>query len=89
MRVYMRIKGRVQGVGYRFFVRETAQKLSATGWVQNLPDGDVECEAQGEASAIGRMIQRLETDHPYARVEKITSQKIPDIEREKGFEIRT
>ena len=41
------VSGRVQGVGYRWFARENAQDLKLTGYVKNLPDGDVEVVVQG------------------------------------------
>ena len=46
------IAGRVQGVGYRFFVRRSAGRLGVTGWVRNLPSGEVEAEGQGSEAAI-------------------------------------
>jgi len=41
------IRGRVQGVGFRFFTQRTAARLGLAGWVRNLPHGLVESEAQG------------------------------------------
>ena len=41
------VSGRVQGVGYRWFARENAQDLKLTGYVKNLPDGDVKVVVQG------------------------------------------
>lgn len=43
-----RVSGRVQGVGYRYFARETAAMLGLNGFARNLPGGDVEVEAEGE-----------------------------------------
>ena len=88
MRVYMRIKGRVQGVGFRFFVSETAQNMSLTGWVRNLPDGGVDAEAQGGEKNIEAALKKIQSGHPWARVDKISSEKIPDRSGETGFEIR-
>ena len=88
MRVYMRIKGRVQGVGFRFFVSETAQKMSVAGWVRNLPDGDVEAEVQGDEKNIEAVLKKIQAGHPWARVDNMNSDKIPDRSGETGFEIR-
>jgi acylphosphatase len=51
----VRISGRVQGVGFRWFVREEARRLGLSGWVTNLPDGGVEVAAGGEASSLQRL----------------------------------
>ena len=41
------VSGMVQGVGFRYFVQHHARQLGLTGWVRNLPDGDVEIVAEG------------------------------------------
>ncbi len=46
------VKGFVQGVGYRNFVRKQAEKQNLTGWVRNLPDGTVEILIQGKRNHI-------------------------------------
>ena len=57
LRLHVRVAGRVQGVGFRWFVREEARRLGLSGWVVNLPTGDVELCVAGEDS----MVQRLRT----------------------------
>ena len=54
--VHLIIKGYVQGVGYRKFVRHTATKLGLFGWVRNLPDGSVEAEVSGPEDRINDLI---------------------------------
>ena len=54
-----RVRGRVQGVGFRWFVRERARELRLGGWVRNLPDGSVEVAVAGAAAAIERMREAL------------------------------
>lgn len=46
-RVRLRVTGKVQGVGFRWFVRERARRLGLTGYVRNEPDGAVVLEADG------------------------------------------
>lgn len=59
-RLHLRISGRVQGVGFRWFTREEARRLGLSGWVTNLPNGDVEVSAGGEASSLDRLKRALE-----------------------------
>lgn len=65
------VRGRVQGVGYRWFVRERARELGLQGWVRNLDEGDVEVAARGAVDALDRFRARLESGPPGARVIKI------------------
>ena len=56
MQAHVFISGAVQGVGFRQFVRNNAQKLGLTGWVRNAEDGGVEAVLQGDEEAINKMI---------------------------------
>lgn len=58
-RVRVRIAGRVQGVGFRWFVREEARRLGLSGWVTNLATGEVEVAAAGQGSSIARLRDAL------------------------------
>lgn len=58
--LHLRISGRVQRVGFRWFVREEARRLGLSGWVTNLPNGDVEVAAGGETSSLERLRHALE-----------------------------
>lgn len=53
------VRGRVQGVGFRWFVRQRARELGIRGWVRNRPDGSVEVEAAGESESLDRLRQLL------------------------------
>ena len=59
MRIHVAVRGRVQGVGFRWFARETARALDLAGWVSNRPDGSVEVTAEGPAPAIDRLLEAL------------------------------
>jgi len=50
--LHVRVTGVVQGVGFRWFVRERARRLGLSGWVRNLPDGSVEVAASGDLKQI-------------------------------------
>lgn len=83
-------KGRVQGVGFRWFVREKANKLGLKGYVMNLPNGDVEILAQGELERIKELMNQINVKEDYGiYVEKliVLEQKKPK-ELYRGFFIR-
>lgn len=66
-----RITGRVQGVFFRVWTRETASGLGLGGTVRNRPDGSVEAHFVGPASALERMEARLREGPPAAQVERV------------------
>ena len=53
------VLGRVQGVGYRYFVRTAATRLGVTGWVMNAKDGSVRVEAEGSALHLNQLVEAL------------------------------
>ena len=55
--VRLRITGRVQGVGYRFWATRTAQRLGLRGWVRNRLDGSVEALVTGTRDAVAAMLE--------------------------------
>jgi len=88
MRLSFRVSGRVQGVGYRWFVKETAAKHDVAGWVRNALDGAVEGEAQGSIPALDGFLKELKSGHPWAAVEKTETQEMLDQEDKKEFYIK-
>lgn len=68
------VAGRVQGVGYRFFVEQVAQELGLTGTVCNRSDGQVEVYAVGKEDALQQLRDRLEVGPSGARVERVAEQ---------------
>jgi acylphosphatase len=79
--------GRVQGVGFRWFVRQEARELGLAGRVRNLPDGSVEVVAMGEPSALACLRDRLREGPPGARVQRIEEQELAIVPEGEGFEI--
>lgn len=66
------IQGLVQGVGYRAFVAETANRLGLNGWVRNLLDGSVEAFLEGEETQVQQAITACRTGPARAQVEHIS-----------------
>jgi acylphosphatase len=65
------VEGRVQGVGFRYWVVGVARELELAGYVRNLADGTVEVEAAGTSSALERLGRKLMDGPPAARVTKV------------------
>ena len=75
--LHLRIRGRVQGVGFRWFAREEARRLGLSGWVTNLPSGEVEVAAGGEASSIDRFRRAMEVGPTGASVMSVEDVEEP------------
>lgn len=71
MRLHAVVRGRVQGVGFRWFVREIASELQLAGWVMNRHDGAVEVVADGPDAGIARLRAALERGPAGAAVERV------------------
>jgi len=71
------IKGRVQGVGFRFSAVHKAQQLGLKGFVKNRMDGSVYIEAEGEPERLNEMVNWCWQGPPSARVDNVTKQEIP------------
>ena len=71
----LRIHGKVQGVGYRFFATRVARRLGLKGHIQNLRDGTVEAMVEGEGSAIDEWIEELHEGPRFAEVSRIDQEK--------------
>jgi acylphosphatase len=71
----LRIHGKVQGVGYRFFATRVARRLGLKGKIQNNRDSTVEAFVEGEASVIDEWIRELREGPRYAEVTQIDQEK--------------
>jgi tRNA pseudouridine55 synthase len=85
---YAKVYGRVQGVGYRYFVKEKAQNLYLFGYVKNLEDGSVEVLAQGREENLQKLIEELKKGPYLAKVEKIDIIFRKPLEIFRNFEIK-
>ena len=65
------VRGRVQGVGFRFFVVREARRLTLTGLVQNLPDGRVEIHARGDRESLEYLLALLRRGPILSRVDQV------------------
>ncbi len=65
------VRGRVQGVGFRYHTQQVAQEIGCVGWVRNLSDGTVECVAQGDDGQFERLVAFLQVGPPAAHVESV------------------
>ena len=65
------VRGRVHGVGFRFFVNEAARREGVRGWVRNLPDGRVEILAEGDEESVDRLERHVRRGPPAARVDAV------------------
>ena len=65
------ITGRVQGVGFRFYMQRKARELGVTGWVRNRRDGSVEAAVQGEPDVVVSMTAWIRRGPPSAVVNEV------------------
>ncbi len=88
MRIRIKVNGRVQGVGFRYFLRTAATERALTGWARNCSNGTVECVVQGEETVLQNFVSYIETGHAWAKVVEIIQERCPEIQGEPTFEIR-
>ena len=82
-----RIRGRVQGVGYRYFALRIALRLGVRGWVRNLPDGDVEVHAEAAREILESFREELERGPSSSQVDDVTEELTAHTGRHSSFEI--
>jgi acylphosphatase len=79
------LRGRVQGVGFRHFVRMIAQAHGLKGYAINLADGRVEFLLQGDADAVQRAIEQVSSGPRHARVDEVSLEAPRDLAPRAGF----
>lgn len=83
------VRGRVQGVGFRWFVWRQAERLGVRGWAENLGDGSVEVVVDGPAEQVARLEETLRRGPSGAQVTGVEKTDLPHhIDIPKTFDIR-
>jgi acylphosphatase len=75
--LHLTVRGRVQGVGYRYYAQRSAAALGLTGFVRNRIDGSVELLAEGDPDKLDQLTTLLKEGPSFAFVEGVDSQKMP------------
>lgn len=88
LRLTATVEGRVQGVGFRYFVQQRAQALGLTGWVRNRWNGKVEVLAEGTRPQLEALLGALRQGPPAARVLGVQFEWQPASGEFGGFHVR-
>ena len=83
------VHGRVQGVGFRWFVQRAAARLGLVGWTANLPDGSVHVVAEGMPEDLDEMVRQLERGPSGAMVDRVDAATLAATGEFGAFEIRS
>ena len=84
----MVVKGFVQGVGFRYFCEEIANRFELTGWVRNRSDGHVELEVQGSKNSVESFLSKVKKGPVLSHVSDLLKQEIMVQSDESSFIIR-
>ena len=76
-RVRIIIGGRVQGVGFRYFVQENANRFGINGYVKNMPGGNVEVDAEGDQDKLDDFFEKCRQGPPQASVDLFQISDVP------------
>jgi acylphosphatase len=83
MVVHYLVKGRVQGVGFRWFVHREAAEIGLRGWVKNTDEGHVECVAAGEPDQLAELNAALHKGSRGSRVDAVIEHELEEHEADK------
>jgi acylphosphatase len=82
------VRGRVQGVGFRYHVVREARRLGLVGWVANEHDGSVRAVAEGTSAALDRLEELLRTGPPGSIISGVSVVRMAATDRFEGFAVR-
>ena len=82
------IRGRVQGVGYRYFIYNIADNLGLTGYAKNLFNGDVEIYAEGNLELLKELVKKAKEGPSGAHVEKMNTEWLEFKNKYSNFETK-
>jgi acylphosphatase len=85
--VHLVVRGRVQGVGFRYFVLRRADTMGISGWVRNRVDGAVELEAEGPRTELERLVAAVTRGPAGAHVTAVEQEWIERVPCHRGFRV--
>ncbi len=85
--VKLTVSGKVQGVGFRWFIKQQANKLGINGTVRNLANGNVEIEVEGEEENVNELIRYAKAGPSFSRVSQVNIEKKTLTKIYKSFEV--
>ncbi|MBM7703654.1 acylphosphatase [Metabacillus iocasae] len=89
IRIHLKMKGHVQGVGFRQFTQLTAIEYGLTGWVRNCEDGSVEVEVEGPKPRVDTFVSTLRKGpHRFSHVDSVEIAHKSALENDKQFKIQ-
>jgi acylphosphatase len=88
-RVHIWVRGRVQGVGYRAFVQQSAMVMGLKGWVRNVGWDQVETIAEGDKPVLERFIEAVRTGPRASQVEDARVEWEPAMGEFESFQVRS
>lgn len=86
-RIKVIFSGRVQGVGFRYFVQINAINYNLTGWVKNLSNGNVLLEVQGNNDTINKFLNIIKKGNGFSKIIDMTITSLPVNLKEKKFKV--
>lgn len=87
-RIEAAVYGRVQGVSFRYYTKQEAERLNLTGWVANESDGSVHLVAEGLEDSLKKLVNFLHTGPPAANVDKVSYNWATPTHEFKSFSVR-